>query len=160
MTEIAPRAALAAAFAFQAERARAYGPGYFESDEFAEEFSQLAESIGVPDRSRPTISIEAALDLGHARSTWDNGGGLALAHRFAHVGDIFEGFGGDGIDGDRLSAGVQWALTGEPGTGAADDLINLFAAPYVAAADEGEFKGDAQHEARLDIDRVGAEAIA
>ncbi len=90
-----------------------------------------------------------------ARATDD----AAVAHRFRFAADILEGM-TDGIDGERLGALVRWALRGEVGPGEQDALVRAFEAPWLAAADEGEFDGDTRDEAHKDIFRVSAEAHA
>lgn len=84
--------------------------------------------------------------------------GVAQLHRFKFAADILEGM-ADGIDGDRLGALVRWALRGDVAPFEDEDLINIFAAPWIAAADEGEFDGDALVEAKNDIERVSADAL-
>jgi NTP pyrophosphatase (non-canonical NTP hydrolase) len=80
-----------------------------------------------------------------------------VAHRFRFAADILEGM-SDGVDGDRLGALVRWALHGSVGPHEADALARMFEAPWLAAADEGEFDGDTLDEARKDIERITREA--
>lgn len=74
----------------------------------------------------------------------------AVAYRARIACDILEGF-TDGIDGDRLGEVARWVTRGR----ALDDaaLHRFFAAPWIAAAEEGAWEGDPDVEARKDIDR-------
>lgn len=80
----------------------------------------------------------------------------ARAHRFMFVSDILQGF-SDGIEHDRLNALVEWGRDGSATDTTA--LQKAFAAPWIAAADEGEWEGDAYEEARKDLIRIAAQAI-
>lgn len=79
----------------------------------------------------------------------------AKARRLVQAADILQGM-TDGVDGDRLTALIEWAVYGKAG----DDgsLQRIFAAPWLAALDEGAWKGDAMQAAREDIARVNEEA--
>ncbi|RZJ19092.1 MAG: hypothetical protein EON91_02545 [Brevundimonas sp.] len=79
-------------------------------------------------------------------------------HRFLYLEDILIGH-SDGIDGDRLAAGLTWAKTGQANL-ENTDLINLFASPHVAAAEEAEWQGDPIAEAKSDLVRITVEATA
>lgn len=81
----------------------------------------------------------------------------AQMRRFAALEDILIGF-SDGIDGDRLQAGLTWVKTGRA-DGQRKDLINLFAAPWQAATDEAEWLGDALAEGEKDLDEITAAAL-
>ncbi|TFW14453.1 hypothetical protein EGY25_04475 [Brevundimonas intermedia] len=74
----------------------------------------------------------------------------AVAYRARIACDILEGF-TDGIDGDRLGELARWVTRGR----ALDDaaLHRAFAAPWIAASEEAGWEGDADAEARKDIDR-------
>ncbi len=74
----------------------------------------------------------------------------AVAYRARIACDILEGF-TDGIDGDRLGELARWVTRGR----ALDDaaLHRAFAAPWIAAEEEAGWEGDADAEARKDIDR-------
>lgn len=84
---------------------------------------------------------------------------LAIAHRFRFAADILEGM-TDGIDGDRLGALIRWALKGEVAAAEREALIRIFAAPWIAAAEEAAWEGDERVAAEEDITRVTAEAAA
>lgn len=93
--------------------------------------------------------MTAAIDIGTQ---------LAAAHRFCFLKDILDGF-SEGIDYDRMEAGLFWAYHGlvQPEPPAA--LISLFAAPHLAAEEVGEWEGDAQAEGTKDLYRLDAEAL-
>ena len=82
-----------------------------------------------------------------------------VAHRFRFAADILEGM-ADGVDGERLGAVVRWALHGDVAADEADALVRMFEAPWLAAANEGEFDGDTREEAHKDIERIEREAEA
>ncbi|RZJ06134.1 MAG: hypothetical protein EON89_01040 [Brevundimonas sp.] len=84
-------------------------------------------------------------------------GDRQVAHRFRFAADILEGM-SDGVDGERLGALVRWALHGDVAPDEADALARMFEAPWLAAADEGEFDGDTRDEAHKDIERITREA--
>lgn len=81
------------------------------------------------------------------------------AHRLNFAADILQGM-SDGIDGDRLTALIEWAVYGSISLASPDALESIFAAPWVASKDEGEFDGYPLNEARKDIERVSREADA
>lgn len=74
----------------------------------------------------------------------------AIAYRARIACDILEGF-TDGIDGDRLGELARWVTRGRALDNVA--LHRAFAAPWIAAADEAGWEGDADIEAVKDIDR-------
>lgn len=81
----------------------------------------------------------------------------AVAHRFRFAADILEGM-TDGIDGERLGALVRWALRGQVGADEREALIRIFAAPWIAAFEAGEWEGDERLAAEDDIARITAQA--
>lgn len=82
----------------------------------------------------------------------------AQLRRFAALEDILIAF-SDGIDGDRLQAGLMWTKTGNANW-QRKDLISLFASPWCAAAEEAGWQGDAIAEGEKDLDEVTAAALA
>ncbi len=82
----------------------------------------------------------------------------AQRHRLLFVADILDGF-TDGIEYERLFAGLFWAREGRVSESDRLHLEGLFAAPHQAALDEGEGGGDPMHAARADLDRVGVQAL-
>lgn len=80
----------------------------------------------------------------------------ARAHRFMFVSDILQGF-SEGIDHDRLNALMEFGRDG-----VASDKLALqraFEAPWLAAREEGAWKGNAIREAERDIARISAQAL-
>lgn len=82
---------------------------------------------------------------------------LAQLKRFRALEDILMGF-SDGVDGDRLQAGLTWAKTGRADW-QRQDLISLFAAPWDAAREEAGWQGDAILQGAKDLDEITAVAL-
>lgn len=80
----------------------------------------------------------------------------ARAHRFMFVSDILQGF-SDGIDGDRLNAMMEFGRDGRASD--MDALLRAFEAPWLAAREEGGWRGNATNEARRDLARITAQAV-
>lgn len=76
--------------------------------------------------------------------------------RFLALEDVLIGF-SDGIEHERLEAGLSWAKHGGAIT---DPLIRLFAAPWIAAAEEADWEGDAEAEARKQLEALAAQPSA
>lgn len=81
----------------------------------------------------------------------------AQLKRFLALEDILMGF-SEGVDGDRLQAGLTWAKTGRSDW-QRKDLISLFAAPWVAAQEEAGWQGDAILQGEKDLDEITAVAL-
>lgn len=78
---------------------------------------------------------------------------LAVQYRCQVVAEILQDF-SDGIDGERLTAAMDWALRGtQPAAldAGLDHLLGVFAAPWHAAKEEGAWNGcpSAQAETNL-----------
>ncbi len=82
---------------------------------------------------------------------------LAQLKRFRALEDILMGF-SDGVDGDRLQAGLTWAKTGRADW-RRQDLISLFAAPWVAALEEAGWKGNPTLQGEMELDEITADAL-
>lgn len=82
---------------------------------------------------------------------------MGVLYRCHVVAQILQGFSG-GVDGERLTAALDWALQGKADLGATQTLTRLFAAPHVAALEEGAWQGDPLAAAARDI--MAAEAAA
>ncbi|MBJ7446819.1 MAG: hypothetical protein JHC81_04730 [Brevundimonas sp.] len=77
----------------------------------------------------------------------------AQLRRFLALEDVLIGF-SDGIEHERLEAGLTWAKHGGAIT---EPLIRLFAAPWVAAAEEADWEGDPHAEARKQLEALTAQ---
>ena len=82
---------------------------------------------------------------------------LAQLKRFRALEDILMGF-SDGVDGDRLQAGLTWAKTGRADW-QRQDLISLFAAPWVAAREEAGWEGNPTLQGEMELDEITAAAL-
>ncbi len=82
---------------------------------------------------------------------------LAQLKRFRALEDILMGF-SDGVDGDRLQAGLTWAKTGRADW-RRQDLISLFAAPWVAAQEEAGWEGNPTLQGEMELDEITAAAL-
>ncbi|WP_303713763.1 hypothetical protein [Brevundimonas naejangsanensis] len=82
---------------------------------------------------------------------------LAQLKRFRALEDILISF-SDGIDGDRLQAGLTWAKTGRADW-QRQDLISLFAAPWVAAQEEAGWEGNPTLQGEMELDEITAAAL-
>lgn len=82
---------------------------------------------------------------------------LAQLKRFRALEDILMGF-SDGVDGDRLQAGLTWAKTGRADW-QRQDLISLFAAPWVAAQEEASWEGNPTLQGEMELDEITAAAL-
>lgn len=82
---------------------------------------------------------------------------LAQLKRFRALEDILIGF-SDGVDGDRLQAGLTWAKTGRADW-QRQDLISLFAAPWVAAQEEAGWEGNPTLQGEMELDEITAAAL-
>ncbi|WP_303719105.1 hypothetical protein [Brevundimonas naejangsanensis] len=82
---------------------------------------------------------------------------LAQLKRFRALEDILMGF-SDGIDGDRLQAGLTWAKTGRADW-QRQDLLSLFAAPWVAAQEEAGWEGNPTLQGEMELDEITAAAL-
>lgn len=82
---------------------------------------------------------------------------LAQLKRFRALEDILIGF-SDGVDGDRLQAGLTWAKTGRADW-QRQDLISLFAAPWVAAQEEAGWEGNPTLQGEMELDEITAVAL-
>lgn len=81
---------------------------------------------------------------------------LAQLKRFLALEDILMGF-SDGVDGDRLQAGLTWAKTGRADW-QRQDLISLFAAPWDAAREEAGWEGNPILQGEMDLNEITAVA--
>ncbi len=81
---------------------------------------------------------------------------LAQLKRFRALEDILMGF-SDGIDGDRLQAGLTWAKTGRADW-QRQDLLSLFAAPWDAAREEAGWEGNPILQGEMDLNEITAVA--
>lgn len=81
---------------------------------------------------------------------------LAQLKRFRALEDILMGF-SDGVDGDRLQAGLIWAKTGRADW-QRQDLISLFAAPWDAAREEAGWEGNPTLQGEMDLNEITAVA--
>lgn len=83
----------------------------------------------------------------------------AKALRLDFAADILQGM-TEGVEGDRLTALIEWAVYGKLTLESSDALVRIFAAPWIATKDEDPdaCPGDPMEEARKDIARVTAEA--
>ncbi|MCR6658020.1 MAG: hypothetical protein NVV72_01255 [Asticcacaulis sp.] len=83
-------------------------------------------------------------------------------YRVHHVLDMLDGF-SDGIDADRLAAGIAFARSGIKPDQIPEDLVDLFASFYLGAKEAGEWtreNDDSQKiEAKADIERIMAESL-
>lgn len=100
------------------------------------------------------FTIVAAARKNLAANPQLSAGPAAQLHRFLALENVLIGF-SEGVDGPRLEAGLTWAKHGGWPSGA---LISLFAAPHLAAMDEGEWEGDPINAAREDLIRLDQEA--
>lgn len=82
---------------------------------------------------------------------------LAQRKRFRALEDILMGF-SDGIDGARLQAGLTWAKIGRADW-QRQDLISLFAAPWVAAQEEAGWEGNPTLQGEMELDEITAAAL-
>lgn len=81
---------------------------------------------------------------------------LAQLKRFLALEDILMGL-SDGVDGDRLQAGLTWAKTGRADW-QRQDLISLFAAPWDAAREEAGWEGNPILQGEMDLNEITAVA--
>ena len=83
----------------------------------------------------------------------------AQQHRLHFILDIFDGM--EELDQARIEAGLKFARQGVYGTPAAfsEALIDLAAAPHAAAKAEGEWDGDPEAEACIDLYLVMGESV-
>ena len=89
-----------------------------------------------------------------------NGPGAAPASqlkRFLAIQEILMGF-SDGIDGERLQAALAWAMDGKSNY-QRQQLVSLFAAPWVAAQEEAGWQGDAFLQGEKDLNEITAVAL-
>lgn len=81
----------------------------------------------------------------------------AQLKRFLAIQDILMGF-SEGVDGEHLQAAMAWALDGKSNY-QRQQLISLFAAPWVAAQEEAGWQGDAILQGEKDLDEITAVAL-
>jgi len=82
----------------------------------------------------------------------------AQAFRLKYAADLLRGF-TEGIDGNRLTALMDWAFDGVPVAGPGQKLLDIMAAPWAAAGEAGEFAGNPYEKGREDLDRVNRQAM-
>lgn len=139
-----------------------------------DKFNATSAKVGLTTRMASATKVDRMLagEQVPESGSWDEGAlansrsydpaptaDTAVAHRFRFAGEILEGM-TNGIRGDRLGALVRWALHGQCLADEQNALILAFQAPWVAAAEEGEFNGDTRAEAEKDIARISGEAAA
>lgn len=81
----------------------------------------------------------------------------AQLKRFLAIHEILMGF-AEGVDGDRLQAALTWAMDGKSNY-QRQQLISIFAAPWVAAQEEAAWEGDAIAQGEKDLDEITAVAL-
>jgi hypothetical protein len=82
---------------------------------------------------------------------------LAVLYRCHVVASILQGF-SDGIEGEQLTAAMEWALEGRMILAEHTDLLAVFAAPWHAAKDEGVWDGCPSAMAEADLAKEEARA--